>query len=93
MNRIYLDYNASTPIAPEVADAMRPYLEDHHGNPSASHWAGQPAREAVERARAQVAGLLGCLPSEIVFTSGGTESNNFAIKGAFFELRDLNLVL
>jgi cysteine desulfurase len=88
MNRIYLDYNASTPIAPEVAEAMRPYLEDHHGNPSASHWAGAPARQAVERARAQVADLLGCEPSEIVFTSGGSESNNFAIKGAFFELRE-----
>jgi len=88
MQRIYLDYNASTPIAPQVADAMRPFLESHQGNPSASHWAGKPAKEAVERARAQVAGLLGCTPEEIVFTSGGTESNNFAIKGAFFALRE-----
>jgi len=88
MNRIYLDYNASTPIAPEVADAMRPFLENHQGNPSASHWAGKPAKEAVARARTQVAGLLGCQPGEVVFTSGGTESNNFAIKGAFFALRE-----
>ena len=88
MNRIYLDYNASTPIAPEVAEALRPYLEDHHGNPSASHWAGKPAKEAVEQARAQVAGLLGCQPQEIVFTSGGTEANNYAIKGTFFALRE-----
>jgi cysteine desulfurase len=88
MRPIYLDYNASTPIAPEAAEAMRPFLESHHGNPSASHWAGKPAKQAVERARAQVAGLLGCQPEEIVFTSGGTESNNYAIKGAFFALRE-----
>src|SRR3972149_2706449 len=86
--RIYLDYNASTPIASEVAEAMRPFLTDHYGNPSSHHWAGKPAKEAVERARAQVAGLLGSSPEEIVFTSGGTESNNHAIKGAFFANRD-----
>jgi cysteine desulfurase len=86
MRQIYLDYNASTPIAPEVADAMRPFLEGHHGNPWASHWAGRPAKEAVEKARGQVADLLGCKPEEIVFTSGGTESNNYAIKGTFFAL-------
>lgn len=88
MRQIYLDYNASTPIAPQAADAMRPFLESHHGNPSASHWAGKPAKDAVEKARAQVAGLLGCQPEEIVFTSGGTEANNYAIKGAFFALRE-----
>ncbi len=88
MTRVYLDYNASTPIAPEVADAMRPFLSDHYGNPSSPHWAGVPAKEAVERARGQVAGLLGCEPDEVVFTSGGTESNNHAIKGAFFALRE-----
>jgi cysteine desulfurase len=87
MEKIYLDYNASTPIAPEAAEAMRPFLDGHHGNPSASHWAGKPAKQAVERARAQVAGLLGCQPEEIVFTSGGTEANNYAIKGAFFALQ------
>jgi cysteine desulfurase len=78
---IYLDYNATTPIAPEVAEAMVPYLYEHFGNPSSSHPFGVTARCAVERARAQVATLLGCQPSEVVFTSGGTESNNHAIKG------------
>jgi len=84
MERIYLDYNASTPIAPEVADAMRALLDDAYGNPSSPHWGGTSAREAVERARGQVADLLGCAPNEIVFTSGGSESNNHAIKGTFF---------
>lgn len=84
MDRIYLDYNASTPIAPEVADAMRALLDDAYGNPSSPHWGGAPARETVERARGQVASLLGCEPGEIVFTSGGSESNNHAIKGTFF---------
>ena len=84
---IYLDYNASAPIAPEVVDAMRPFLEAHYGNPSSPHWAGTPARQAVENARGQVAALLGCAPPEVIFTSGGTESNNHAIKGAFFALR------
>lgn len=88
MKRIYLDYNASTPIAPEVADAMRPFLSEHFGNPSSQHWAGAPAKHAVEKARGQVAALLGCAPQEIVFTSGGTEANNHAIKGAFFALRE-----
>jgi len=84
MDRIYFDYNASTPIAPEVADAMRALLDDAYGNPSSPHWGGTSAREAVERARGQVADLLGCAPNEIVFTSGGSESNNHAIKGTFF---------
>jgi cysteine desulfurase len=84
MQRIYLDYNASTPIAPEVADAMRAAIDDAFGNPSSLHWAGAPARNRVEAARSQVAGLLGCAPQEIVFTSGGSEANNFALKGAFF---------
>lgn len=88
MSHIYLDYNASTPTAPEVVDAMRPYLTEHFGNPSSSHWAGRPAREAVEQARSQVAALLGCLPGEVIFTSGGSESNNHAIKGVFFANRD-----
>ncbi len=87
-NRIYLDFNASTPIAPEVAQAMKPFLTQHFGNPSSLHWAGEPAKEAVEHARIQVADLLQCNPSEIVFTSGGSESNNYAIKGVFFALRD-----
>lgn len=87
MKKIYLDFNASTPIAPEVLEAMEPFLRDHYGNPSSRHWAGTPAKQAVEQAREQVAGLLGCFPDELVFTSGGTESNNHAIKGGFFALR------
>ncbi|MDD3618273.1 MAG: cysteine desulfurase family protein [Desulfobulbaceae bacterium] len=89
MNKpIYLDYNATTPHAPEVIEAMRPYLEEHFGNPSSSHWYGSEPRRAVEKARQQVAGLLGCAPEEVVFTSGGTEANNHAIKGTAWALRD-----
>lgn len=84
MSRIYLDYNATTPIAPEVAAVMRKRLDTAFGNPSSTHWAGTPAREAVEAARVQVAQLIGCAPGEIVFTSGGSESNNLALKGIFF---------
>ena len=82
MDPIYLDYNATTPIAREVADAMAPYLYEHFGNPSSSHPYGVATKRAVEAARAQVADLLGCQPNEVIFTSGGTESNNYAIKGA-----------
>ncbi|OGP79410.1 MAG: cysteine desulfurase NifS [Deltaproteobacteria bacterium RBG_16_64_85] len=85
---IYLDFNASTPIATEVVEAMRPFLTDHYGNPSSLHWAGVPAKDAVERARGQVSGLLGCDSTEVVFTSGGSESNNHAIKGIFFAVRN-----
>ena len=85
---IYLDFNASTPLAPEVAEAMQPFLTQHFGNPSSLHWAGVPAKEAVEHARRQVAELFSCHPSEVVFTSGGSESNNHAIKGVFFALRE-----
>ena len=85
--RIYLDFNASTPLAPEVAAAMRAVLDRPFGNPSSDHWAGKPARAAVEKARAQVAGLLGCDASEVVFTSGGSEANNHALKGIFFARR------
>ncbi|NNG45942.1 MAG: cysteine desulfurase, partial [Deltaproteobacteria bacterium] len=85
---IYLDFNASTPIGPEAALAMRPFLADHYGNPSSLHWAGVPAKKAVEEARAQVAGILGCDPTEVVFTSGGSEANNHAIKGVYFANRD-----
>jgi cysteine desulfurase len=89
MNRkIYLDFNASTPICPEAVKAMRPFHSHHYGNPSSLHWAGMPAKDAVEIARGQVAGLLGCDPTEVVFTSGGSESNNHAIKGVFFANRD-----
>ncbi len=78
---IYLDYNATTPILPEVVDAMLPYLREHFGNPSSGHVYGRRARQAVDRAREQGAALLGCEPDEIFFTSGGTEANNFAIRG------------
>jgi cysteine desulfurase len=88
MPRIYLDYNASTPIDPAVAAAMRPYLDLHYGNPSSGHWASAPAKTAVENARAQVAALLGSHSDEIIFTSGGSEANNLALKGVFFRLRD-----
>ena len=86
--RIYLDFNASTPVCLEAVEVMRPFLADYYGNPSSLHWAGMPAKDAVEKARGQVAGLLGCDPAEVVFTSGGSESNNHAIKGVFFANRD-----
>lgn len=78
---IYLDHNATTPIAPEVLDAMRPYLEDRFGNPSSAHRYGVVAHQAIEHARAQVAALLGCEPDSVVFTAGGSEADNLAIKG------------
>ncbi len=84
MNPIYLDYNATTPIAKEVADVMRPFLDDYFGNPSSSHYYGVKTKLAVEQARGQIARLLNCEPAEIVFTSGGTEANNYAIKGVAF---------
>ena len=87
MHRIYLDYNASTPTDPAVVAAMRPFLEDHYGNPSSGHWAAIPAKTAIEDARGQVAALLGCHNDEVVFTSGGSEANNLALKGVFFALR------
>jgi len=82
--RIYLDYNATTPLADEVAAQMSRCLSEPFGNPSSLHWAGVAARDAVERARSQVAGLLSCDATEVVFTSGGTEANNQVIKGLFF---------
>lgn len=78
---IYLDHNATTPLLPEVVDAMLPYLREHFGNPSSGHVYGARARAAVAHAREQVAALLGCDADEIVFTSGGTEANNLAIRG------------
>ncbi len=85
---IYLDYNASTPIYPEVADVMRPLLETGYGNPSSPHFAAEAARAAIDAARHQLAELLGAAPDEVVFTSGGSEANNFALKGAFHAQRD-----
>ena len=73
MRRIYFDNNASTPVLPEVFEAMRPHFGEHFGNASSIHHHGQETRAAVERARESVANLLGCRTSEIVFTSGGTE--------------------
>jgi cysteine desulfurase len=81
MRRVYLDNNATTPVLPEVLEAMRPYFAEHFGNASSIHHHGQETRAAVERARESVAALLGCRASEIVFTSGGTEGDNLAISG------------
>jgi len=78
---IYLDYNATTPISKEVADAMAPYLYGFFGNPSSSHPYGVEAKLAVENARKQVAEAINCLSGEVFFTSGGTESNNSALLG------------
>ena len=87
MEPIYLDYNATTPIDPMVVDAIRPYLEHYFGNPSSVHSYGIQSKKALEKARKQVATLLNARSDEIIFTSGGTESNNFAIKGAAFARR------
>jgi cysteine desulfurase len=81
MRRIYLDNNATTPILPDVFDAMRPYFAEHFGNASSIHHHGQETRSAVESARDEVASLLGCRASEIVFTGGGTEADNLAVSG------------
>src|SRR6266498_526769 len=81
MRRVYLDNNATTPVLPEVLEAMRPYFSEHFGNASSIHHHGQETRGAVERARESVAALLGCRPAELVFTSGGTEADNLAIFG------------
>jgi cysteine desulfurase len=78
---VYLDHNATTPIAPEVLDAMHPYLERDFGNPSSAHGYGAAAHEAVVRARCEVAALLGCEPESVVFTASGSEADNLAIKG------------
>lgn len=84
MQPIYLDYNATTPLDPAVIEAMLPYLREHFGNPSSSHPYGRVAHEAVDRARRQVAELLGAQPEEIIFTGGGSEASNHALKGAVF---------
>jgi cysteine desulfurase len=84
IQHIYLDYNASTPIDPAVATAMRPFLDGRFGNPSSGHWASIEAKAAIETARDQVAKLLGCHRDEVAFTSGGSEANNLALKGVYF---------
>ena len=87
MQPIYLDYNATTPVDPAVAEAMQPYMLHHYGNPSSTHAYGRASKEAVESARARVAALLGCAASEVVFTSGGSESNNTVLKGVAYIYR------
>ncbi|NCO51080.1 MAG: cysteine desulfurase [Deltaproteobacteria bacterium] len=81
MTPIYLDHNATTAVHPTVVDAMLPWLTQHYGNPSSVHWAGRAANAALEKAREQVASLLNASVNDIIFTSGGTEGDNFAIKG------------
>jgi cysteine desulfurase len=87
MQPIYLDYNATTPIDPAVAGAIQPYIATHYGNPSSTHIYGRTARDAVELARRQVADLLGCTPEEVIFTGGGSESNNTVLKGVAYTYR------
>ncbi len=84
MKPIYLDYNATTPVDPVVMEAMLPFLREHYGNPSSTHGYGRATHEALNLARNQVAALLGASPGEILFTSGGTEASNHALKGAVF---------
>lgn len=86
-NPVHLDHNATTPVAPQVAEAMWPYVVEHFGNPSSQHPYGRAARAAVDLAREQVAALVGAHPDEIVFTSGGTEANNLAIRGTAAAVR------
>jgi cysteine desulfurase len=88
MSEIYLDYNASTPLDPKVADLMRSLIESPFGNPSSEHWASSASKAILEKARGQVSALLGAKPAEIIFTSGGSEANNMALKGSYFALRD-----
>jgi cysteine desulfurase len=85
MRWIYLDYNATTPIAPSVQEAMLPFLAERYGNPSSNHVLGRVCQEALEDARSQVASLIGADRDEIIFTSGGTEANNLAIKGVLLK--------
>jgi len=89
MKEIYLDYNASTPVDPAAREAMMPFLKESFGNPSSSHALGRHERQAVDRARGQLAALLNASPSEIIFTSGGTESNNHVIKSVALAKRDV----
>jgi len=88
MQRVYLDYAATTPMLPEVAEAMQPFFSRRFGNPSSIHSMGQEGRDAVEAARGQVAGVIGCQPGDVVFTGGGTEADNHAIKGVALANRE-----
>lgn len=87
-NIIYMDNHATTPIAPEVFEAMMPYLTTHFGNAASSHLYGKQAKDGVNQARQQVANLLRCSPEEVIFTSGATESDNLAIRGTAYALKD-----
>jgi cysteine desulfurase len=88
MKQIYMDYAATTPVRKEVLDEMLPFFSENFGNPSSLHTFGQKAKNAVEAAREKVALSIGATPDEIVFTSGGTESDNFAVKGVAFAKQD-----
>jgi len=87
MPEVYLDHYAATPVLPEVVEAMEPFLGESFGNPSSLHGWGDTARQALEEARDKVSGLIGAEPQEIIFTSGGTEANNLAIKGIAWAAR------
>jgi len=87
MQTIYLDHNATTPLRPEVLEAMLPYLSAHCGNPSSVHWAGRRAKQGLEEARERVAAFINARPAEVLFTSGGTESNNLALRGVLWAAR------
>jgi cysteine desulfurase len=87
MQTVYLDYNATTPLRPEVLEAMLPYLSAHCGNPSSVHWAGRRAKQGLEEARERVAAFIDARPTEVLFTSGGTESNNLALRGVLWAAR------
>ncbi|PLX85301.1 MAG: cysteine desulfurase NifS [Desulfuromonas sp.] len=88
MKNIYMDYNATTPVRPEVLEEMLPFYTQHFGNPSSVHWAGRAVKGAIEKAREQVAALINCSPAEVVFTSCGSEGDNFALKGTVDALKE-----
>ena len=87
MKRIYLDHTATTPLDPRVFEAMRPYFSENFGNASSVHWYGQQAKSVLEKSRESIAQAIGAEPGEIFFTSGGTESDNFALKGVAYAAR------
>jgi len=92
MRRIYMDHSATTPVAPEVLEAMLPYFRERYGNASSLHEFGREARDAVEGAREKLASLIGASPEEIYFTSGGTESDNLALKGVALSSRGKHII-
>jgi cysteine desulfurase len=88
MRKVYFDYNATTPIRPEVKEAMQPFLTDYFGNPSSLHWAGRGVRAYYHKAKGQVADLINASVDEIIFTGSGTEADNHAIKGVAYTLKE-----